>query len=148
MATKNNDHWRERFIALSKHVAGWSKDPRAKVGVVLVDSLRRPVALGFNGFPYNVQDDNRLHSKEEKNYMVVHAEVNAVLTAGNSAKGGTLYVYGKPVCSHCAGIIIQAGIKQIIAEEPNPNSHSEWDKKGIIAKSMFLEAGVQFDPLL
>jgi dCMP deaminase len=64
------------------------------------------VALGFNGFPVNVEDSvDRLQDAEQKNEMVVHAEENAVLIAGLSTDGGKIYVFGKPICSRRAGEI-------------------------------------------
>ena len=134
-------------MKLAEHVSDWSKDPKAKVGAVVVDSRKRPVGLGFNGFPYGVHDDEgKLNNGDLKNEMVVHAEVNAILTAGTSAKDGTIYVYGKPICAQCAGIIIQSGIKRIVAESPeSSSSKSKWGRKGKIAKDMFQEAKIKID---
>jgi tRNA-specific A34 adenosine deaminase len=50
--------------------------------------------------------------------MVVHAEVNALLIAGQRADGATIYVHGRPVCATCAGAIIQSGVERIVAEAP------------------------------
>lgn len=139
--------WDQHFMKLAEHVSTWSKDPNANVGAVVVDSRRRPVGLGFNGFPYGVPDDEKkLNDGDLKNEMVVHAEVNAILTAGTSSKDGTIYVYGKPICSQCAGIIIQSGIKRVVAMSPESSSpDSKWGKKGKIAKNMFKEAKIEID---
>ncbi|MDF1507930.1 bifunctional diaminohydroxyphosphoribosylaminopyrimidine deaminase/5-amino-6-(5-phosphoribosylamino)uracil reductase RibD [Robertmurraya sp. DFI.2.37] len=56
-----------------------------------------------------------------------HAEVHAIQTAGNDAKGAVMYVTLEP-CSHygktapCADLIIQSGIKKVFiaALDPNP----------------------------
>jgi dCMP deaminase len=140
--------WDIRYAALAKHVAEWSRDPRAKVGAVITDKRHRVVALGYNGFPVGVEDSaERLNDKDQKNKMVVHAEENAILIAGAAAEGGTIYIYGKPVCSRCAGVIIQAGIKHVVAEPPQAGTKSHWDAIGQIAKVMFEEAKVKFHPL-
>ncbi len=79
--------------------------------------------------------------------MVVHAEENAILIAGAAAEGGTIFVYGKPVCSRCAGVIIQAGIARVVAELPQADTESYWHANGHIAQVMLDEANVKLRPL-
>ena len=74
--------------------------------------------------------------------MVVHAEVNAILGAGTRARGGTVYVFGKPICARCAGSLIQAGIKRVISAEPQEGTGSKWDKSGKLGHQMMAEAGL------
>jgi dCMP deaminase len=87
--------------------------------------------------------------------MVVHAEANVALIAGPAALGGTVYVHGAPICSHCAGILIQAGIVRAIAKAPcretrpkdtSPAPKIDWNELGIIALEMFEEADIEFEP--
>jgi len=142
------DKWDNRFLEVATLAAGWSKDPNAKVGALVVNSKRAITAVGYNGFPIGVEDSvDRLSDQDMKNEMVVHAEQNAVLASGLSAKGGTIYVVGKPVCARCAGVIIQAGLSRVVARQPKKGTNSKWDKVGEIACEMFKEAGVQFDSL-
>jgi len=137
------DKWDERFFALARHISSWSKDPKAQVGAVIADRRRRVVALGFNGFPIGVEDSaERLADSEQKNEMVVHAEENAVLFAGRSAADATIYVFGKPICSRCAGVIIQAGIVRAVAAILKEGTDSKWDKSGLIGQRMLQEAQV------
>jgi len=138
--------WDKRYLEMAKMVASWSKDPSAKVGAVIVRN-NRVVSTGFNGFPSEVLDnDERLENKEQKLEMVVHAEENALIVAGRSAEGATIFVHGKPVCPRCAGSIIQAGIKRVVAERPERDTEKQgkWDKLGEISLEMFSEAGVKF----
>lgn len=136
-------HWDRRYVELARHVSDWSKDPSAKVGAVIADKNGRVVALGFNGFPVGVEDTaDRLGNRDEKNDIVVHAEENAILIAGRSAEGGAIYVYGKPICSRCAGVIIQAGLRRAITPAPQENTESKWHKSGLISKKMLEEAKV------
>lgn len=112
-----------------------------------MDELTWPIALGYNGFPSGVADDaEKLADEKLKADMVVHAEQNALLCAGARARGGTLIVYGKPVCPRCAVLIIQAGIKRVIGVRPDPraNPDSDTHAKGHIALRMFKEARVVF----
>lgn len=138
-------------MRLAKHVSEWSKDPSAKVGAVVSNSkLGRVVALGINGFPMNIEDDKtRLSDKNLKLEMVLHAEQNAILSAGRDAVNGNIYVFGKPVCNHCAALIIQAGIDRVIAARPKDEApgESDWDRKGRLALQMFEEANVRFTPI-
>jgi dCMP deaminase len=141
--------WDDRYLALASHVAEWSKDPKAKVGSVLVDpGLGRVIALGFNGFPSNVEDSaTRLDDKEAKLPIIVHAEQNALLFAGRDARGCELYVVGKPICNLCAILAIQSGVRRVIAAEPKRSNDSHWDKMGLIAIDVMREAKVIFDPI-
>jgi dCMP deaminase len=154
MNKKTSDKWDRRYFLLAKHVSSWSKDPKAKVGAVLLNRQGWPIALGYNGFPAGVEDNvERLENGTLKNAMVVHAEQNALLCSGSAAREGILYVYGKPVCPRCAVLIIQAGIKQVLGIQPDParNPTSDTHKSGTISLKMFSEAGVTFvslDPRL
>ena len=142
--------WDDRYLVLAAHIADWSKDPKAKVGAVLLNSRGWPIALGYNGFPKGVEDDiNKLKDGGLKNEMVVHAEQNALLCAGTESRDGSLYVFGKPVCPRCAALVIQAGVTRVIALQPEPrkNPGSDTHTRGIISLSMFKEAKVAFDPI-
>jgi dCMP deaminase len=137
--------WDTRRLELAGFVAKWSKDPNAQVGAVIADRLGRVIALGYNGFSSGLDDNiERLANAEQKLEMIVHAEVNAVLIAGPSAEGGTIYVVGKPVCSRCAGVLIQAGIRRVVAEMPSL-SESKWTKSGRLAIDMFKEAHIKLN---
>ncbi len=83
--------WDRRFVELARFVSEWSKDPNAKVGAVITNE-DGAIALGYNGFPKGIKDDKRLKNQKEKLPIIVHAEENALLQAGDRAKGATLYV--------------------------------------------------------
>ncbi|HAT49462.1 MAG: deoxycytidylate deaminase [Nitrospirae bacterium] len=142
--------WADRYLQLASFVSQWSKDPKAKVGAVLLDRNNWVVALGYNGFPKGVEDNiEKLKNEKDKNNMVVHAEQNALICAGPRADGGSIYVFKKPVCSRCAVLIIQAGIKKVVALKPDPENNkgedgepSDSHTSGIISVAMFREAGI------
>jgi dCMP deaminase len=145
IATKPMSKWDKRFVELAKYVAQWSKDPNAKVGAVVFSRKGGSISIGYNGFPMGVEDSvERLSDKDVKLELVVHAEINALIAAGSRAAGSTVYVWGKPVCARCAGPIIQAGVKRVVAEAPGTSS-SRWDASGIAAHEMFEEAGIEVD---
>lgn len=136
--------WDERFLDIAKLASEWSKDPRAKVGAVIVDTQGQVAGVGYNGFPKLVEDSaERLDNSEIKLELVVHAEVNAILGAGQRAQGGTIYVHGKPICARCAGSIIQSGIIRVICTPPKEGRDSKWDASGRLSFQMFEEAGVE-----
>jgi dCMP deaminase len=131
--------WNERFIGLAKHVALWSKDPSTQVGAVVVDEQHRIVSLGFNGFPRGVEDKpERYLDKPTKYSMVVHAEVNAILTANHPVVGCILYS-SLFTCNECAKLVIQSGIKHVVSPKPDK---PHWQASFDTAMLMYKEAGV------
>jgi dCMP deaminase len=137
------EKWDKRFCELAKFVSEWSKDPKAQVGAVLVSRRGGDITVGYNGLPMGVHDrDERLHDKDKKLAMIVHAEVNAVLAAGLRAQASTVYVWGKPVCSRCAGAMIQAGVRRVVAMDPETETSETWRDSGRIAIEMFREARI------
>lgn len=146
--------WDRRFLELAQLVASWSKDPSTKVGAVVVDEDRIVLGMGYNGFPRGVEDtDERLNDRPTKYAFVVHAEANAILNAGASAKGATIYVwpaFGKPpLCSSCAKLVIQAGIKRVVGFEPeiDDETAARWAPELAHARAMCEEAGVRMELL-
>lgn len=141
--------WDERFVGLAQHVAQWSKDPSTKVGAVITDDLRRIVSLGFNGFPRSVVDDpDRYENRMVKYKLIVHAEANALMSAGRLVSGCTLYATKFP-CSECAKLIIQSGIWRVVAPArgvvpggPVDPSAERWMEDALYAAQMFNEAAV------
>ena len=88
----------------------------------------------------------RLQDPAVKLELVVHAEQNALIAAGSRTTGSTLYVWGKPVCARCAGSIIQAGVRRVVAPSPELlEADSKWRTSGMYANQMFVEAGLQVD---
>ena len=139
--------WDKRFCELAEFVAEWSKDPAAKVGAVVFSRRGGDISIGCNGFPMGVEDSaERLQDPAVKLELVVHAEQNALIAAGSRTTGSTLYVWGKPVCARCAGSIIQAGVRRVVAPSPELlEADSKWRTSGMYANQMFVEAGLQVD---
>ena len=111
------------------------------MGAVIVDDQRRVISTGYNGFPRGVEDtDHRLHTREIKYEMIVHGEVNAILFANQSLQDATLYTWPFMPCSRCAGIVIQSGIKTVVAPY---NDNPRWAQSFDLTQRMFQEAGVE-----
>ena len=139
--------WDRRFCELAKFISEWSKDPNAKVGAVVFSKRGGDISIGYNGFPMGVEDSaERLEDPDVKLELVVHAEQNAIIAAGSRTQGGTIYVWGKPICARCAGAIIQAGIKRVVAPSPTiVGEDSKWHRTGKYSQQMFEEAGIEVD---
>lgn len=134
--------WDARYLALAEHVAGWSKDPSTKVGAALVSPDGGTVTPGYNGFPRRVTDDPvRLLDRDTKLAMTLHAEENAILNLPVRPAGYTLYVWPMPPCSHCAAVVIQAGIVRLVAPEPG----ERWRESCELGRMMMLEAGLEVE---
>lgn len=142
-----SDKWNYRFMELALHISSWSKDTSTKVGCVIVSPEKAILSMGYNGFPRGVNDDiSARHERPTKYDFVVHAEENALLNAGRNGtrlNGGILYVT-MPPCTHCAGSIIQSGIKEIFYLEPEIQKQIPgWRDSLDISFTMFKEAGVK-----
>ena len=135
--------WDTRFLDLAEHISKWSKDPSTKVGAVIVDSQRRIVSTGYNGFSVGVMDSyDRLTDRDTKYEMIIHAEANAILFAHQRMNDMTLYTTPFQPCSRCASLIIQSGISRVISYEIE-ESKNRWVDSFKLAKELFDEAGVE-----
>jgi len=133
--------WDLRFIELARYISTWSKDPSTCVGAVIVDKNNRVISLGYNGFPRGVKDTpERLNDREVKYSMVVHAEINALLFATQPLDGTTLYLFPFLSCSKCTAIIINSGIKRVVAPL---NFNPRWEKSIELSQTLYHEAAVQ-----
>lgn len=135
--------WDERYIGLAEYVASWSQDPSTKVGAVIVDEKNRPVSFGFNGLPQGVEDTpERLNNRDIKYKMILHAERNALLFAKSDLTDCTLYVWPMQPCAACTAMIIQSGIKRVVAKY---QQNERWDEEFRLSMEMFAEAGVKLE---
>jgi len=151
---QRQEKWDRRFLKLAQEVAGWSKDPSTQVGAVLVETgTNNIISLGYNGFPRGVEDtEERYNNRDLKYAMVVHAEENAILTAGHKAKGSRLYVWpsfiSPPICSRCCVSAIQAGVSEIVGYTVDKDKLDErqlrWKDSILLSRTMCQEAGVGF----
>ncbi len=133
--------WDLRFLELAKHISTWSKDPSTQVGAVIVDKRNRVISTGYNGFPRGVKDSpERLNDREVKYSMVIHGEINALLFATQPLEGSTLYLWPFLSCSKCTAIIINAGVKRVVAPE---NDNPRWNDSIKLSQELYFEAGVQ-----
>lgn len=147
--------WHRHFLGMALYHARMSKDPLAKVGAVIVGPDREVLSAGFNGLPRGIKDTNtRLHDRDTKLKLIVHAEMNAILVGarvGVRLMGSTLYlackdpegrIYGGSPCTRCAVEIIQAGITHVVAYPAK--TPSNWAEDLALARTLLEEAEVSF----
>jgi dCMP deaminase len=149
--------WDNYFLHMALETAKMSKDPSTRVGAILVRK-NTVLATGFNGFPIGIADDDRLHNREQKLEIVVHAEMNAVLAAarrGTAIEGSTIYVaacngagdpgaWGGPPCARCTVECMQAGIIEYVSWPGKPELLTRWGASIKLAKDLIQEAGLKY----
>ena len=138
--------WDLRFMRIADlEVAQWSKDRSSKVGCVLVKD-REIITTGFNGIPRGVNDNiDTRHEKPEKYFYFHHAELNAVVNAarqGKSTLNCDAYVNWYP-CDHCAGVLVNAGIKRVFCDREPEWEHHKWGGSFKRASTILNEGGIE-----
>ncbi|MFZ0692212.1 MAG: bifunctional diaminohydroxyphosphoribosylaminopyrimidine deaminase/5-amino-6-(5-phosphoribosylamino)uracil reductase RibD [Acidobacteriaceae bacterium] len=98
----------QRALELAQHSVGLAS-PNPVVGCVLV---KDGIVVGVGRHEYDKKD---------------HAEIVALKTAGQAARGATAYVTLEPCCNTgrtgpCTSALIEAGVARVVAatEDPNP----------------------------
>ncbi len=151
MKTKRTDYisWEEYFMAIAQLSAKRSKDPSTQVGACIVNSKKRIIGIGYNGFPIGCSDDELPWDREgefldTKYPYVCHAEMNAITNASNKPdlEGASLYVSLFP-CNECAKLIVQVGIKEVVYLS------DKYDREDVFvaARKIFDMAGVSYRKL-
>lgn len=132
-----------KFLPDARAAMGKSKDRSTQVGAVVIDDDYNVRISGYNGMPRGVDDAvEARHVRPTKYLYFSHAEENCIAQAarvGVSLKGCTLLVTSLFPCSTCARLIIQSGIKKVVAPYmDNPR----WNEQAIAAFEILVEAGV------
>jgi len=151
-----SEKWDRHFLGMALYHSKLSKDPSTRVGSIIVGPDREILSVGFNGFPRGIEDTHkRLHDRDMKLKLVVHAEMNALLAAartGMRLKGCTLYlaatddsglVWGGCPCTRCTVEIIQVGISEIVSY-PAKAIPSRWHEDLKLARELIDEAKIQY----
>lgn len=137
-----NNKWDRRFIDMARMVASWSKDPSTKCGAVIVRG-KHIVSVGFNGFPAGCSDLESLYNDRETKYArVLHAEMNAILSAKQDLAGCSIYIAPMLPCARCTASIIQAGITTVVSLPISAENALRWKESIGLAEDMLCEANV------
>jgi diaminohydroxyphosphoribosylaminopyrimidine deaminase/5-amino-6-(5-phosphoribosylamino)uracil reductase len=102
-----DEGWMQRALELAQHSVGLAS-PNPAVGCVLV---KDGVVVGVGRHEYDKRD---------------HAEIVALKTAGEAARGATAYVTLEPCChtgrtGPCTNALIEAGVVRVVAATTDPN---------------------------
>ncbi|MGD8719756.1 MAG: dCMP deaminase family protein [Candidatus Zixiibacteriota bacterium] len=124
--------WDEYFLAIAALVAERSTCLSRNVGAVLVRD-RRILATGYNGAPaglphcpFCIRKLSGVPSGERHELCRgLHAEQNCLIQCarnGVSSNDSVLYVYGGTPCIICAKMLVNAGVRRVIATEEYPDA--------------------------
>jgi len=107
--------WNEWFLQGVYWVASKSKDPKTKIGALIVKD-KRIISTGFNGIPIGVNDDDELrHQRPEKYKWYEHGERNAIYAAaryGINTDGAILYTNALPCADNATFTMFnESGVK-------------------------------------
>jgi dCMP deaminase len=140
-------NWDNYFLKLVYQVAEKSKDPKTKIGAILVNPDKSVISMGFNGPPMGVWDIPQRLDRPEKYFFFEHAERNAIFLAaknGIKTNGSVLYTQGIPCCD-CARGVIQSGVCCVVIHKLwpyTPAYESNWTEGIKRSIAMFEEACV------
>ena len=143
--------WDEYFVGIMHAVGARATCDRGRTGCVLVKG-KHIISTGYVGAPAGCKscDDigHEMHTVIHEDgtqsrhcIRTSHNEENAIAQAarmGVSTEGSTLYCMMTP-CYTCAKLIINSGIKRVVAEK---DYHA-----GKRSKEIFKEAGVKYELL-
>ena len=101
----------EIWLNVAESISALSKCKRLKVGAIILSAKGTVIACGYNGTPFG--DDNDCECNDVTKDTVIHAEINAIITANEKLEGSTLYVTHAP-CLKCAAMIRQTGISKVV----------------------------------
>jgi dCMP deaminase len=104
--------WHSYFLQLCEFVSKRSHDAQTQHGSVIVDSHNRVISTGYNGFPAGSPDTEFPNLRPEKYAFMIHAEMNAIISAHRSLTDCRIYITGMP-CSRCLIHIASTGIRDI-----------------------------------
>ena len=108
--------WDDVWMITARTLAKRSRDPRYKVGTVVVSKDNTQIlAVGYNGD--HAGGPNEVESLEPGQSGFIHAEINALLKLDyNNPKHKVMYLTLSP-CRMCAKAIVNVGIREIVYDE-------------------------------
>lgn len=143
-STLDRPSWDEYFIKLAHEVATRTTCMRRAVGALIVKD-KRILATGYNGVPTKIRHCSEVgclrqelgvpSGERHEICRGLHAEQNAIIQAaryGIDISDASIYVTTQP-CVVCAKMIINAGLTEIVYENPYPDE---------LAMSMLEESGI------
>lgn len=107
-------HKLEVFKKMLIEYASLSKDPRTKVGAMILRPDLSIVSEGYNGFPAGFPDlPQYWDDRDIKNALVIHAEENALDYANSIYLPEHILICSHYPCPRCASKIIKRKIAHV-----------------------------------
>lgn len=136
-----------RFLPVARELATLSKYPRTKVAAMAFGPGMEIRATGWNGAPRgsDADVDGRLDDRDELLHWIAHAEANVVCNAARSGVSldGCVVLVTHPPCMSCAKLLVQAGVRAVVAVEPDPEFELRWRAEMDRSSRLFAEVGVE-----
>jgi len=138
--------WDDFFMSMAYLTSMKSKDPRTKVGAVIVSKDNTILSLGYNGLPRNIEYHTPRITKPLKQHYVEHAERNAIYNSirnHSTISNSIMYITSIP-CPACTRAIIQTGItKVVIDSQPHRTLSSLIELQYKISQEMLQENNIE-----
>lgn len=144
--------YHQRYLNMALSEARKSPDPNTKVGALFVRN-GFVLSAGYNDLPIVLGERHRrLHDRNTKLKLIMHAERNAIAFAASEGVvlyGSTLYViateltgalWGGPPCIQCTIELLQLGLERIITLPRK--GFSNWKEDLDTAGALLEEAGM------
>lgn len=113
------------FAEMATSLSKLSKDPRTKVGAIILRPDFTICSGGYNGFPKGYPDDTEIWANRDlKNKLVKHAEENAITFSQDHSLSGYSIIVTHFPCPLCAGDIVQNGISTVYYINDPREDHS------------------------
>jgi dCMP deaminase len=146
--------WDDYYMGIARAVSARSNCVRRRVGALIVVQ-NAIIGAGYNGTPLGVRNcsdggcprclSDAPPGQGYDSCICVHAEQNAIVLSarhGTATNGGALYTTLRP-CFGCAKEAIQAGIREIVFEEP----YQYQPELEAVFHSLIAESGLVLRPL-
>ena len=104
------------FLPIARTVGNMSKNPKRKIGAVILNPDMVIVSTGYNDPPRGVADNPKRYEEPYKQFFMSHAEENAIAQAarvGHATQGCSIIITRSMPCARCSRLIVQAGITRL-----------------------------------
>lgn len=104
-------NWDEYFMASAFLASFRSHDDESKVGAVLVNSEKKEISRGYNGFCSGIEENGLDTTRPGKYKYIVHAEANALSNLVIKTDKASLYCTRMP-CLNCSKLLWQNNVRE------------------------------------
>lgn len=152
-----DDRKDDYYLRIAEVVASRATCSRRNVGCVLVDSIGRIIATGYNGTPRGYPNctaatpcpGSSCASGEGLDQCeAVHAEQNALMQCPDVENIFTCYTTTSP-CVHCVKMLLNTGTMRIVFRElyPQPESEKMWMRQNRLLSTGRRRSWIHLDHL-